>query len=115
MHALRRLRLTLQANIERYEVTVCDGENVWKKRVSTRRDCLCVCTRSPCLRVVCRSLTGGYSSSLFFWLDVRCEDFYSLYLSFPQNSTPSAALNRFTLTDSTYGLPIDGSLFFRGN
>ncbi len=111
MNGSKGILLHFSSNVERYRVRVYDGENVVAKEISARRDCLLVCTRSPCIRVVARSLTSGYATSLYFWLDVTRNRLISLYFNFQPTSAP-IALNRFTLTDANYGLPIDGTLLF---
>ncbi len=107
------LLLRFHANVENYEVTVYSGCEVHRKRVFAREGCLCLHNPAPCVRVVASPLQNGYSAKLYYWLDTTCTPLHCLYFAFPQEVTPPPfAVNTFTLTDATYGLPIDGALLF---
>ncbi len=115
MRAQNALLLSFFSNIEQYELTVYDGERVFRKRVDGGNGRLCLCPCSPCLRVIATPRQSGYTATLYFWVDARCQREVKLYFAFPQTTpppTPPVAVNTFTLTDRNYGLPIDGALLF---
>ncbi len=103
--------LLFSSNLAQYDLTVYDGCSTIQKRVNGRQGCLCLCPRSPCLRVVATPREAGYSTLLYFWVST-CRKTVDLYFSFPADSPSGSARNVFTLTDRNYGLPIDGSLLF---
>ncbi len=109
---MKRISLYFNANIENYQITVYDGCNVLRKQISTRQAQLSLCAQSPCLRIVATPLTDGYSTILYFCIPTSCQPSFSLFCNFLTLPSPSSALNRFTLTDANYNLPIDGTLFF---
>ncbi len=107
----RRVLIRVGSNLTAYQVNVSDGCNTLQKRVTGRRDCLCVCTDSPYLRII----ASADSNVLYFWVDTTCNRVFDLYFNFPSGgTTPSTSLNVFTLTDEKYGLPVDGALLFVG-
>ncbi len=110
MQRTKRILLCFNANIAGYRVIVYDGARIFQKTVYSKKERLCVCAPSPCLRVVARPLTGG--SLLYFWITTACNPVCSLYFNFPQTPSPPLARNIFTLTDANYGLPVDGALLF---
>ncbi len=115
MHGLLRMTVRLNANIERYQITLSDGVNTLRRIITARNVRLCFSACSPCIRVVATPLTEGYSTILYTWINGSCQTAFDLYFNFPAAATPPAptpALNGFTLTDSVYGLPIDGNLTF---
>ncbi len=105
--------LHVSSNIEEYEITIQAGCQQLQKRVANRQICISLHTCPPCLRLVARPLTDGYSTILYHWITPTCSNTLSLFLAFPADAvTPTEALNTFTLTDATYGMPIDGILTF---
>lgn len=109
-----KIFLHLSSNIEEYEITVQAGCQQIVQRVTNRQICLSIDTCPPCLRLIARPLIGGYSTILYHWITPTCTNIVHLYLAFPANpiTPPVGAINTFTLTDATYGMPIDGSLTF---
>ncbi len=103
--------LLFDSNLAQYDVTVYDGCSAIKKQVNGRQARLCLCPRSPCLRIVASPRAAGYSTLLYFWVPA-CQKTVNLYFSFPVDTPSGAAVNTFTLTDRSYGLPVDGSLLF---
>ncbi len=107
----RKVLIRVSSNLSAYQISVSDGCSALQKRITGRRDCLCVCTDSPYLQIIASS----GSNLLYFWLDTTCKSTFDLYFNFPSGgTTPPTSLNAFTLTDENYGLPIDGSLLFVG-
>ncbi len=109
---MRQTLFSFQSNIAGYKIDLYDCDNLVEKRVFSRQGCLCLCARSPCIRVVATPLVQGYSTKLYFWVDVTCSPIVNLYLNFPSTPVSPIAVNTFTLTDASYGLPISGSLLF---
>ncbi len=114
MSAQTPVLLLFDSNIKQYELHIYDGEKRVRKQVRGGKGCLCLCPASPCLRIIASPRASGYTTTLYLWVDTRCQNLVNLYLSFPQTTvpTPTPAVNTFTLTDRNYGLPIDGTLFF---
>ncbi len=108
----RRIVLRCNSNVEQYDLSIYDGKNCLRKRVFARQACLCFCAYAPCLKIVATARVNGVLTSLYFWVDRSCSEEISLYFNFPQVPTSGGSLNGFTLTDATYGLPIDGTLIF---
>ncbi len=117
MNGKQPILLRLRSNIEQYEITVYDGcGGAIRKRIASRRACLCIRACAPCLRVVATPLVVGYSTIVYTWANAACGGVADVYLKFPADvtSSPQPALQTFTLTDANYGLPISGSLQFIG-
>ncbi len=112
MDTPKQLFLQLEANISAYEITIYDGERQLRQAIYHQKTCLCLWAYTSCLRIVLRPLINGYSAKLYYYINTDCKNFFALRFSFPQNATPSGAVNTFTLTDRNYGLPIDGRLLF---
>ncbi len=108
MAAPKRILLRVNSNIERYQVCVDDGCGRFLEPITTRRACLCVCVRSPSVRVVLR----GGNESRYFLLDASKRRVFDLFARFAETPAPTPPVNTFTLTDAIYGLPIDGILLF---
>ncbi len=114
MPCLRQIVLRLHSNIARYELTLYGECERISKQIYGLQDCVCLCTRSPYLRILASPLTEGYTTKLYFWVDIRCQNALHLHFNFPSDATPppTPTVNQFTLTDANYGLPIDGTLTF---
>ncbi len=110
----KEILLRLRSNVSNYQITISDGCDSIQKQIAARQARLRLCACATCLRVVVRPLTGGYTGALYFWIDATCQTTFDLVFNFAASTppTPTTALQRFTLTDGTYGLPIDGTLFF---
>ncbi len=107
------MKLHLNSNIAEYEITLqCSCQQIIQ-RVSNRQICISTHTCPPCTRLIARPITSGYSTILYYYIPKTCSNTVHLYLAFPADIiSPDGALNTFTLTDSVYGLPIDGILTF---
>ncbi len=107
--------LQLHSNIERYQITFYDCHGAYQKIIYGREESICFCTCSPCFRITVTPLTDGYTGSRYFFIDACCQSSVCLSFQFtPITPSPTTAINRFTLTDANYGLPIDGVLTFTG-
>ncbi len=113
MATKRQVVLRLRSNIDRYQLTVYDGNCSIRRSIYERQECLCLRPCAPYLRIVASPRASGYTTTLYLWVDVTCKSVIDLSLQFPSAPVrPTGAIQRFTLRDANYGLPIDGVLLF---
>ncbi len=116
---MKSIFLHFCANVTNYEVIIKTEKCVFRKVINGNSETMRIRSSAPILRVTARPLGGGYSSIRYFRLLTKCQSFFDLSFNFSRATSkpiaPDSTLNLFTLTDATYGLPIDGALIFTKN
>ncbi len=107
----KRIILRLRSNLNRYTLNIYDDYGRCYKTITRQNDCVCVCAKSRYLRVFASPLSSEYYNEPFYKLDACRNDLFNLSFIF-QKRVDTENLYTFYLTDETYGLKIDGNLYF---
>ncbi len=102
----------LSSNAKKYFLSLRGCCTQFHTVVNGTQACLCFLISEPYISLEATPLCSEYCAKLHFQLDMRCNDCICLRLNFPKR-TVQEVKNVFFLTDKTYGLPIDGNLYFR--
>ncbi len=112
MAKCKNVVLQLNSNLNKYEITIFDGDCRIKKTFINYSNCLFFTAKSSKILVAIKPLVSGYIDSKFMSLNLTCKTQFTLDFTFAKRLVRSDAYYIFTLQDANYGLKLNGVLHF---
>ncbi len=112
MNNCRKISLCLCSNIKQYKLLIYNGCNSYCVIVNSLYQCVSFITDQNYINLVAIPLLNGYNQNICYALDLCQINNLTIPLNFVKTEPVDESLKTFTLTDSTYGIPISGSLNF---
>ncbi len=106
---MQQILLKLKANINNYKVDAFGNNERCYYFIKNKNDCICIYTNSKNLLIILSPLENEFNSKIYYKIDT-CQREYILNFNFFNIKREN--LYTFYLTDSVYGLKINGNLLF---
>ncbi len=113
MKKLRKLRIQLHSNIKNYKLLIYDGNVYSYIIINDFNDIINIYTDSLYLIILGIPLLCDNNTNIYFKLNIKKKNYFNLYLNFSKQSNTNIDLNTFYLRDKTYGIPLNGTLYFK--
>ncbi len=108
----RRVSIRLRGNILNYTVKIRGSNTCLVESINTNKACISFLTEDRFLQLIVSPIGNEYYTTFYYNLDVCNCCCYDLSFNFIAREDSISCIDVFYLTDSIYGLKINGTLNF---
>ncbi len=112
MKKLNKIHLHLHSNINHYKLLIYDSNTYSNVVINGYNEVITINTDNVKLIIVATPLFCDNNTSIYFMININKKNSIDLYLNFNKQINTNIDLNTFYLTDKTYGIPLNGILYF---